>query len=303
MITPPELRKGDTIAIVAPARSVAETDMEQAIQILNQWGLQVVTGKHLFNKYHQFSGTDEERASDFQEMLDDARIKAILCARGGYGTVRTLERLSFKKFINQPKWIIGFSDITVLHSYINDSLGIKTIHAQMADNFPKNGKESQALKHLKDTLFGRKLTFSWETEEEASHKTEITGELTGGNLSVLYSLSATPFDISTDEKILFLEDVDEYLYHVDRMMMNFKLAGKLERIKGLVIGGMTEMNDNKVPFGKTAYEIIRDVAETYDFPLFFDCPSGHIDNNFPLIMGGTIKLRKTKKTIDVEFIP
>lgn len=302
MITPPELRKGDTIAIVAPARSVSEEDMEPAIQILNQWGLQVITGKNLFNRYHQFSGTDQERASDFQQMLDDERIKAILCARGGYGTMRTLQQLSFEKFINHPKWIIGFSDITVLHSYINHSLGIKTLHAQMADNFPKNGKGNQSLKLLKDTLFGRTLTLSWDTEEEASHKTEVTGQLTGGNLSVLYSLSATPFDISTNGKILFLEDVDEYLYHVDRMMMNFKLSGKLEHIKGLVIGGMTEMNDNKVPFGKTAYEIIRDVTEDYDFPRFFDCPSGHINNNFPLIMGGTMKIREQRTTVNVEFI-
>ncbi|MGM0532779.1 MAG: S66 peptidase family protein, partial [Bacteroidota bacterium] len=210
MLTPPALKKGDTIGIVAPARSIEKKEIEPAMKMINEWGLQVITGKNLFNKHHQFSGTDRERAEDLQQMLDDERIKAILCARGGYGTVRTLQYLKFEKFINAPKWIIGFSDITAIHSYINTKLGIKTLHAQMAVNFPDNGKENQSLKLLKETLFGKPLAYSWETSYEAPEEKEISGQLTGGNLSVLYSLSGTPFDISTDGKILFLEDLDEY---------------------------------------------------------------------------------------------
>ncbi|MCF8336181.1 MAG: LD-carboxypeptidase [Bacteroidales bacterium] len=303
MLTPPALKKGDAIAIVAPARSIAKEEIAPAMKMIADWGFQVVAGKNLFNKYHQFSGKDRERADDLQQMLDDKDIKAILCARGGYGTVRTLERLNFEKFINNPKWIIGFSDITVLHAYINEKLGIKTLHAQMAVNFPNTGKENQSLKLLKETLFGKPLACSWETNYEAPKEKEISGQLTGGNLSVLYSLTGTPFDISTDGKILFLEDLDEYLYHVDRMMMNFKLSKKLDRIKALMVGGMTEMNDNEIPFGKTAYEIIREVAENFNFPLFLDCPSGHIDNNFPLIMGGTVNIQKKGQTINMEFTP
>lgn len=301
MLTPSTLKREDTIGIVAPARSIEKEEIEPAIKMINDWGLHAITGKNLFRKHHQFAGTDRERAEDFQQMLDDDSIKAILCARGGYGTIRTLEHLNFKKFLNHPKWIIGFSDITAIHSYINTNLGIKTLHAQMAVNFPDTGKENQSLKLLKETLFGRPLAYSWETNHETTKEKEIRGQLTGGNLSVLYSLTGTPFDISTDGKILFLEDLDEYLYHVDRMMMNFKLSGKLDRIKALMIGGMTEMNDNETPFGKTAYEIIHDISENFDFPMLFDCPAGHIENNLPLIMGGNIHIRQKEKTVSVQF--
>ena len=301
MLTPPDLKKGDTIAIVAPARSISREEIEPAMEMFNEWGFKVVTGKNLFNKHHQFSGTDRERAEDLQQMLDDDNIRAILCARGGYGTIRTLEHLNFEKFVRYPKWIIGFSDITVLHSYINTKLGIKTLHAQMATNFPANGRANQSISLLKETLFGNPLSHSWDTDINIPEEAEIRGELTGGNLSVLYSISGTPYDIKTDGKILFIEDLDEYLYHIDRMMMNFKLSGKFEQIKGLIIGGMTEMNDNKVPFGKTAYEIIQEIAASFDFPLFPDCPSGHIDNNLPLIMGGTANVIKKGKTITLEF--
>ena len=303
MITPPTLKKGDAIAIVAPARSIEKKEIEPAIEMIRKWGLKIVAGKNLFNKYHQFAGTDSERSEDLQQMLDDEHIKAILCARGGYGTVRIMERLNFKRFNKNPKWIIGFSDITVLHSYINTKLGVKTLHAQMAVNFPNTGKENQSLKLLRETLFGKPLAYSWETNYEVPNEKEINGQLTGGNLSVLYSLAGTPSDISTDRKILFLEDLDEYLYHVDRMMMNFKLSGKLDRIKALIIGGMTKMNDNTIPFGKTAYEIVREASANFDFPLFLDCPSGHINNNLPLIMGGNIHIRKKGKTISVKFDP
>ncbi|MFP4621071.1 MAG: LD-carboxypeptidase [Bacteroidales bacterium] len=303
MFTPPSLKDGDAVAIVAPARSIEKEEIEPAMERLTRWGLQVFPGEYLFNKHHQFSGTDAQRAEDFQQMLDDERIKAILCARGGYGTVRILEHLNFKKFMQHPKWIIGFSDITVLHSYINNKLGIKTLHAQMAANFPKNGQENQALKMLKETLFGKPLSFSWKTGYNKADNVAVSGQLTGGNLSVLYSLNGTPFDIDTGEKILFLEDLDEYLYHVDRMMMNLKLSEKLGRIKGLLVGGMTEMNDNKVPFGKTAYEIIREISENFDYPLFFDCPAGHFANNHPLIMGGMAHIKQKGKTVTIKFNP
>lgn len=301
MLTPPALKNGDTVAIVAPARSISKDEIEPAIELLTSWGLQVATGDHLFSQHHQFAGTDSERASDMQQMLDNEHVRAIFCARGGYGTVRTIRFLDFDRFLRYPKWIIGFSDITVLHSYINEQLSVKTLHAQMPVNFPRNRKENQALRLLKETIFGKSPAFSWETKHEETHESKITGQLTGGNLSVLYSLAGTPYDISTENKILFMEDLEEYLYHIDRMFMNLKLSGKLDNLKGLLVGGMTDMNDNKVPFGKTAYEIIYDVTKDLEFPIFSDCPAGHTHHNLPLIMGGTITIWEKEGMINVVF--
>jgi muramoyltetrapeptide carboxypeptidase len=291
MITPPSLNKNDTVGFVAPARSISQSEMKTAFEIYESWGLKIKTGKNLYNQYNQFAGTDKERAADFQEMMDDPEVKAIICARGGYGTVKIMEYLNFKNFKKNPKWIVGYSDITVLHSYLTQKVGVKTLHATMPLNMTEATRNNKSVHLLKQTLFGEKPGFEWEAEITDKNFRETEGELTGGNLSVLYSLRGTPYDIDTTNKILFLEDLDEYLYHVDRMMMNLKTGGKLSNIKALLVGGMTDMNDNTKPFGMDAKEIIKTITNDLDLTVIMDSPVGHIPENMPLVMGGHAKIK------------
>ena len=290
LIQPPYLKRGDKIGIVATARKISTEEINPAIAIFKSWGLEVVVGNNLFNTYNQFSGTDEERANDLQTLLNDTSIKAIISARGGYGTVRIIDQINFTSFTKNPKWIIGYSDITVLHAHIHN-LGIETLHATMPINFNKN---AEALESLRKALFGEKIKYEIETNP-SNRKGISEGELIGGNLSILYSLSGSISDINTKGKILFLEDLDEYLYHIDRMMMNLKRTGKLSHLAGLVIGGMSDMKDNTIPFGKTAEEIILDAVNEYDYPVCFNFPAGHIDRNLALLFGRKIKLEIAEK--------
>jgi len=290
MIRPPDLKPGDKVGILAPARKVSREEMKPAIDIINNWGYEVVEGKHLYDELHQFSGSDLSRASDFQAMLDDDAIRAIFCARGGYGSVRIIDSIDFSKFIRHPKWIAGFSDVTVFHSHIHSNYNIQTLHAAMPINFPADGKPNSSLLSMKDILEGASPEYRF-TAHPFNRNGSASGQLIGGNLSILYSLSGTASDIDTRGKILFIEDLDEYLYHIDRMMMNMKRSGKLEGLAGLVVGGMNEMNDNKVPYGQTAYEIIRDAVSVYNFPVIFDFKSGHISENLGLIIGGHVHLQ------------
>ena len=296
MITPPPLQKNDTIGIVAPARSIKREELQTAIDLFESWGVNVKLGNNLFKISDQFAGTDKERAADLQQMLDDKEIKAIICARGGYGTIKTTERIDFEQFKKNPKWIVGYSDITVLHSYVTQKLGIKTLHAIMPLNIKEETKHSSSTSLLNKVLFGKQIEFQWESKTITQSFNSIQGELTGGNLSVLYSLRGTPYDIDTDNKILFLEDLDEYLYHVDRMMMNLKTGGKLDNLKALIVGGMTGMNDNAIPYGKDAIEIILSITKDYKYPVIFDCPVGHMEPNLPLIMGGEVNLEKVNNS-------
>lgn len=289
MISPKSLQKGDKVGIVAPARKIYMSEIEAAIKVFERWGLQVELGKNLFKQHRQFAGSDEERAEDLQYMMDNPEIKAIFCARGGYGSVKTLKLLDFSTFLKNPKWLVGYSDISALHAHLNQNLGVKSIHGTMPFNFPKDTSENEAVKTLKKALFGESNTYEISGHEFNRVGSE-EGELIGGNLSVLYSIAGTKYDIDTDGKILVLEDLDEYLYHIDRMMMNMKYSGKLEKLKGLIVGGMTDMNDNLVPFGRTAYEIIRDAVEEYNYPVCFNFPVGHIENNFALILGNQVCL-------------
>ncbi len=270
-----DLNIGDKIGIISTARKISMEELKSSIKLLEEWGLKVVFGKNLFEEDNQFSGTVFQRSSDLQSMIDDDSIKAILCARGGYGTVQIIDKVDFSHLIKNPKWIIGYSDVTVLHSHLHQ-LGITSLHATMPINFEKN--TPKALESLKSALFGlRNLT-------EISHHHfnrfgKVEGEIVGGNLSILYSLLGSVSDINTDGKILFIEDLDEYLYHVDRMMMNLKRNGKLKNLKALIIGGMSDMNDNTIPFGKTAEEIILEYIKEFDFPVCFNFPAGHLDDN------------------------
>lgn len=299
MEKPSNLQKGDKIAIISTARKISKVELQPAVEELNSWGLEVVFGENLFQEYHQFSGTDEERAADLQWALDSDEIKAVLCARGGYGTVKIIDQIDFLKFVNHPKWVIGYSDVTVLHNHINQNYGIQTLHATMPINFGTNTKE--ALDSLKETLFGASPVYFTDAHK-LNRNGETEGELVGGNLSILYSLTGTKSQLDTKGKILFLEDLDEYLYHVDRMMMNLDRAGMLKDLKGLVIGGMTDMNDNTIPYGKTAIQIISETAAKYDYPVCFNFPAGHLDDNRTLIMGGKVKLQVSEGGGELTFL-
>jgi muramoyltetrapeptide carboxypeptidase len=296
MKTPPYLNKGDKIGIVACARKISREEVQPAIDILVSWGLAVKLGDNLFKVQDQFSGTDEERAADLQDMLDDPEIKAVISARGGYGTMRIIDKIDFTKFKALPKWVIGYSDITVLHSHIYN-MGIETLHATMPINFTKN---AEATETLRKALFGEGLSYRLKSHS-LNRKGNAEAELVGGNLSLLFALTGSSSDINTNGTILFIEDLDEYLYHVDRMMVNLKRSGRLSGLKGLIVGGMSEMKDNLVPFGKNAEEIIMDAVKEYDFPVCFDFPAGHIDKNNALIIGRKVKLLVNDSGATVSF--
>lgn len=284
MITPPNLKPGDKIGIVAPARKIELSEISVAIEVFKSWGLKVKLGKNLFKEDHQFAGTEIQRAEDFQSMLDNKEIKAVFCARGGYGTIKILPYLSFKKFIRNPKWIVGFSDITIIHSFLNQHVKAKSIHGIMPFNIKENNKTSDSVITLKEILFHdpKEICVDY---NKLNKPGDEQGTLVGGNLSVLCSISGTKFDLNYKNKILLIEDLDEYLYHIDRMMMNLKYSGKLSRLKGLIVGGMTDMHDNNIAFGKNAYEIIHDAVSEYDYPVLFDFPVGHQDKNLALVLG------------------
>ena len=291
------LKEKDVVGIVSTARKISLVEIQPAIKLLESWNLKVKIGRTIGLEDNQFAGTDEARRNDFQNMLDDDEVKAIWCARGGYGTVRIIDDLDFSKFKKNPKWIIGYSDVTVLHNHINN-LGFETLHATMPINVAKN--TSEALNSLKDALLGKQLSYLIKTGKQ-NKLGKAKGELIGGNLSMLYSLLGSETAIETDGKILFIEDLDEYLYHVDRMMQNLKRNGYFEKLNGLIVGGLSDMNDNTIPFGKTAKEIVYDICKDYDFPICFDFPAGHIDDNRALIFGRHLQLEVGSVTSTLNF--
>jgi muramoyltetrapeptide carboxypeptidase len=296
---PPFLNIGDRVAIVASARFVTKNDISLAIAVLTSWGLEVVTSNNLFSQDNQFAGNDETRLKDFQNAIDDPLIKAVFIARGGYGTIRIIDKVNFDHFISNPKWIVGFSDITVLHSHIHSHFNIETLHAAMPLTF---SWDEASIKKLRETLFGKKLDYTLTHHPNCTYRTGVSyGQLVGGNLSILYSLQASDSDLQTNDKILFIEDLDEYLYHIDRMLISLFRSGKLNRLKGLIIGGMSDMKDNKVPFGKSANQIIFDSIAHLNFPVTFNFPSGHEKVNMPLVLGREIKLEVKETETIVNF--
>jgi muramoyltetrapeptide carboxypeptidase len=297
MITPVFLQKGDTVGILATARKIDLATLQPAIKLLENWGLKVIIGKTIGKSENQLAGADWQRATDFQEMLDDPKVKAIWAAKGGYGTVRIIDRIDFTNFKKKPKWIIGFSDVTVLHSHINN-MNIETLHAMMAVS--AKTATPDAIETLRKSLFGQKLEYHI-PKHPFNKNGSAKGEIVGGNLSVLYSILGSKSEIDYNGKILFIEDLDEYLYHIDRMMMNLKRNGYFDGLKALIIGGMTEMNDNEIPWGKDGLEIIRDVLDGYDFPVIYNFPAGHIKDNRALILGKTVAVEVNDKESTVKF--
>jgi Uncharacterized proteins, homologs of microcin C7 resistance protein MccF len=297
---PPYLRPGQTIALVCPAGFMKMEKAQTCIDILQQWGYRVKTGATLgSNSPTYFSGTDEERLNDFQQMLDDDEVHAILCARGGYGLTRIIDGINFKKYKKRPKWIIGFSDITVLHAHIYTNYGISTLHAPMAGAFNEEGYKNEFVQSLKNVLEGKKIKYECPVHE-FNKKGEAIGELVGGNLALLAHLIGTPSDIKTKGRILFLEDVGEYLYNIDRMLRQLKRSGKLEKLAGLIIGGFSESKDTERPFGQDAYEIIHDIVKEYDYPVCFGFPVSHEKENYALKVGVGYKLKVGKSKVSLE---
>ncbi len=286
MHTIPYLKKGDSVALAATARAVSPEEMAPAVAILESWGLEVIIPKGLYAREGQLAGSDKHRASLLQGLLDDPEVKAIFCCRGGYGTVRIIDRMDFTRFAEHPKWIVGYSDVTVLHSHIHNTLGIPTLHATMPINM--HGEETPATRTMHDFLFGKNrdiVDYEWEPSA-MNRKGVVSAPVVGGNLSILYSLCGSCSQFDTRGKILLIEDLDEYLYHIDRMMLNLKRCGMLDGLAGLLVGSLTDMHDNTVPFGRTAEQIIADAVAEYHYPVCFNSPFGHLgDNNLAIPLG------------------
>ena len=288
------LKKRDAVAVISTARKVSPLELDFAINKIKSWGLNICFGKNLFKKQHQFAGSIKERIEDFQWALDDSNIKAVFFARGGYGSVHVVDYIDWKVFKTNPKWLIGFSDITVFHSHVHQCLNTPTLHAAMPITYPQN--TNLAIKNIRDILFGENVSYKFEGHSFNKNGT-VKSVVVGGNLSILCSLLGSKSQLNTDGKILFLEDLDEYLYHIDRMMQALKRAGMLENLSGLIVGSMNGMNDNRIPFGKNPEQIIRDVVSEYTYPVAFNIPAGHINENLPLLFGKKASFTVSKNQV------
>ncbi|HEY0354929.1 MAG TPA: LD-carboxypeptidase [Flavisolibacter sp.] len=287
---PPYLKKGDTIGIVAPAGYMPIEKMQACIETLDSWGYTVRMGSTTHSlSQNYFSGTDKQRLDDLQQMLDDPGIHAILCARGGYGLSRIIDQVSFKKFRKKPKWIIGFSDITVMHSHLLSNYKIASLHAPMAAAFNDGEFNNPYIRSLQKALEGEAANYEC-ASNPLNRPGKVKGQLVGGNLSLLAHTIGTPSEIETKNKILFLEDIGEYLYNVDRMLLQLKRSGKLDKLGGLIIGGFTENKDTDRPFGKEIHDIIYDQVKEYKYPLCFDFPVSHEKENYALKIGARYQL-------------
>lgn len=276
------------MALAAPARKISQAEILPAERWLKSVGFNVFYDDRLFAEEHQFAGSDEVRAQYFQELLDCDEIKAIWCVRGGYGSARIIDKLDFSHFRQHPKWVCGYSDITVFHSHVQQNFQTATLHATMPINVTEENTQTPAVQSFLAALTGKPLTYEI-APHTLSRQKVFSGILTGGNLSMLYSLVGSPSDIDTTDKVLFIEDLDEYLYHIDRMMLNLKRSGKLTSIKALLVGHLSDMHDNTVPFGKTAEEIVADHCRDLDIPLIFNVPAGHLPDNRAFRMGCKIE--------------
>lgn len=296
-MVPPFLKKGDTILLIGTARARNQEALLPAITKLKNWGFKVVSGKNLFKVHHQFAGTDVQRKSDLQWAINHKTAKAILIAGGGYGTLRIIDSVDFKPLLKHPKWFIGYSDTTVIHNRLA-KLGIACLHGTMAFQFPKNEEATESIRKL---ICGKKLEYPV-AKNPLNRGGICEGIVVGGNLSLIYALSGSIDDLNCKNKILFIEDLDEQLYHIDRMMLQLKRSGKLKYLKGLIVGGMSDMKDNAIPFGKTAEEIIWDAVKEYKYPVCFNFPAGHIEKNMALYFGKKARLTITKNAASLIYL-
>lgn len=294
MHIPEYLKKGDTVGILSTARKFTKEQLNFTLDLLEDWGLKVVIGQSIDAEQHQFAGDDATRLQNLQDFIDDPKISAILCARGGYGTMRIVDDLKLDNLKKNPKWICGFSDVTVLHEHLQN-MGIASIHSAMPSLFPSD-KNHPTLTSLKNALFGNELSYTWDNSISNINLNNIEAEIIGGNLSLVYALQGSKSDINTDGKILFLEDLDEYFYHIDRMFCSLDRSGKLKNLKGLLIGGMSDMKDNSIPFGMNTEEIILHYTSKYNYPVIFNFPCGHIEHNYAVKLGmkARIEVDETK---------
>lgn len=301
-IIPPYLKPGDTIGITCPAGYMEYKRAEICIQTLQEWGFEVMVGKTVGSKSkNYFSGTDEERMNELQAMLDDKNINAILFGRGGYGSGRIIDKLNFKKFVRHPKWLIGFSDITVFHCHIFSNYKIASIHGPMAGAFNLQNGKSKWINELQKTLTGVKADYICKAHK--SNKVGVAkGKLIGGNLALLANVIGTDSDFDTKNRILFIEDVGEYLYSADRMLHQLKRSDKLKSLAGLIVGGFTEMKDTERPFGKTIRTIIKEIVYEYDYPVCFDFPISHANENLAVKIGVDYELKITKQKTELREV-
>jgi len=295
---PDFIEKGDTIYILSISRKVDQEELALSIDFFEKNGLKVILGKTIGTSDYQFSDTDSNRAKDFQFALDHPEVKAIFFARGGYGAIRVIDRVDWTKFVKKPKWLCGFSDVTVVHNRVNQFYGIQSLHCPMPITFKEN--TANALNSMMKAIEGAYPSISFPAHP-LNTGIEAHGEIIGGNLSILYSLLGTHNGFQANNRILFVEDLDEYLYHVDRMMMSIKLAGKLKGVSAILVGGMTEMKDNITPFGKSAEEIILEHALEFQIPVFFGIPAGHLADNRPLILGAEVMLSTEGNMVTVQY--
>jgi muramoyltetrapeptide carboxypeptidase len=294
---PPYLKKGDKIAIVCPARKLKQP-IDAAIALLEEWGLEVILGKSVYAAHHQFAGDDLLRASDLQSFLDDPDIKAIIAGRGGYGTVRIIDMLDFSYFNENPKWIAGFSDITVLLSHVTGALNTQSVHGQMPGVFAS--ATTASLSSLKKALFGENQSYTY-ISAFPNRPGESEGVLIGGNLSMLISLTGSVSEMDFADKILFLEDVGEYEYTIDRMMRMLKRSGKLAQLKGLIVGAFNGLKAEDIPFGQDPDQIIWEVVKDYSYPVCFNFPIGHIDNNLSMVLGTQVSLKTEPHQVTFSY--
>ncbi len=296
--TIPFLHPGQTIGLIAPARKISKQELQPAIEIIKRRGYKIHLATHIWEQENQFAGTDNQRAADLQQMIINPEIKAVFSVRGGYGSIRIVDKIDFTPLISNPKWLVGYSDFTVFHCHLS-RIKVPTIHATMPINFTGNTQES--LNSLFNMLEGKKTEYFFSTNV-LNRNGKAKGKLIGGNLSVLYSLLGSDSFPETKGNILFIEDLDEYLYHIDRMMMALKRAGKLENLAGLLVGGMTQMHDNSVPFGKNAETIIHEIVSGYSYPVAFGFPAGHIQDNRAIKFGSEVSFTVANQQSNIIFI-
>lgn len=301
LVRPPYLKKGDTIMILAPAGKIKDKKaIDAGIELANHWGLVVFFGNHLLAQDNSFAGTDQERLEDLQKALNDPSIKAIWAARGGYGLVRIIDDLDFSMFRLQPKWIIGYSDITILHNKLHE-MGYQSIHGQMPLTLDlEEPLQRESIQTLYQSLFGKNIQYKLRSSE-FNRKGESSGQLVGGNLSIVYSMLGSDTNLNMAGKILFIEDIGEALYHIDRMMISLKRAGYFENCEGVIVGNIKLKPNENNPFGKTLEEVVLEATEGTDFPVIFDFPAGHIDDNRSLRLGSYVDMKVNKNKSKIRF--